>query len=167
MFIGHYGVSLAAARMRPRLSLGVLFVAVQLLDVVFAILVLAGVEKLRVVHRFTAFNPYDLYRMPYSHSLAGAIVWSAIFGGGAFLWLRRRPRIERAAAAAILGGAVFSFISCSMSRCTRGTFRCSVSERARRRSGSASGITRVGDRRRAPPFSAPAERCICGERGRN
>jgi hypothetical protein len=78
MFIGHYGVSLAAKRFAPRASLGALFLAVQLLDVVFAVLVLAGVEKVRIVPGFTKVNPYDLYFMPYSHSLAGAVLWSAL-----------------------------------------------------------------------------------------
>jgi hypothetical protein len=80
MFIGHYGVSLAVKRFTPRTSLGTLFFAVQLLDVLFAIFVLAGVEKLRIVPGFTEYNPYDLYYMPYSHSLAGSLVWSAAAG---------------------------------------------------------------------------------------
>lgn len=108
MFVGHYGVSLAAKRYRPRISLGVLFLAVQFLDVLFAIFVLAGLEKMRIVHGFTAFNPYDLYWMPYSHSLLGAIAWSVLFGAGAFVWMRRAPVRQRAAGAAILGAAVFS-----------------------------------------------------------
>jgi hypothetical protein len=80
MFIGHYGVSFAVKRVSPRTSLGALFFAVQFLDVLFAIFVLAGVEKLRIVPGFTAYNPYDLYFMPYSHSLVGALVWSAAAG---------------------------------------------------------------------------------------
>ena len=73
MFVGHYGVSFAAKKPAPRLSLGALFLAVQLLDILFAIFVLLGVEKLRIVPGFTAFNPYDLYWMPYSHSLLGGV----------------------------------------------------------------------------------------------
>ena len=80
MFIGHYGVSFAAKRFTPRTSLGTVFLAVQLLDVLFAIFVLAGVEKLRIVPGFTEYNPYDLYYMPYSHSLAGSLGWSAAAG---------------------------------------------------------------------------------------
>src|SRR5436190_16588070 len=80
MFIGHYGVSFAAKRFTPRTSLGTLFLAVQLLDVLFAIFVLAGVERLRIVPGFTQYNPYDLYYMPYSHSLVGAFGWSAAAG---------------------------------------------------------------------------------------
>jgi hypothetical protein len=80
MFIGHYGVSFAVKRAVPRTSLGTLFLAVQLLDVLFAVFVFAGVEKLRVVPGFTEYNAYDLYYMPYSHSLVGALGWSVIAG---------------------------------------------------------------------------------------
>jgi hypothetical protein len=80
MFIGHYGVSFAAKRFTPRTSLGILFLAVQFLDVLFAIFVFAGVEKLRIVPGFTEYNAYDLYYMPYSHSLAGSLAWSVAAG---------------------------------------------------------------------------------------
>jgi hypothetical protein len=80
MFIGHYGVSFAVKRFAPRTSLGVLFLAVQLLDVLFVTFVLAGVEHLRVVPGFTEYNAYDLYYMPYTHSLVGALGWSILTG---------------------------------------------------------------------------------------
>jgi hypothetical protein len=104
MFIGHYGVSLAAKRFAPRASLGALFLAVQALDIVFAVLVLAGVEKLRIVPGFTKVTPYDLYFMPYSHSLAGAVLWSAL-GALAYVVLAGRatrdPKARVATALAI------------------------------------------------------------------
>ena len=108
MFIGHYGVSLAAKRASPVLSLGLLFLAVQLLDVLFSIFVLAGIEKMNIVHGFTAYNPYELYWMPYTHSLVGALVWSAL--AAAVLWIARNrlPSRDRRIAALVLGGAVFS-----------------------------------------------------------
>ena len=108
MFIGHYGVSLAAKRYNPRIPLGVLFLAVQLLDVLFAIFVLLGIEKLKIVPGFTAYNPYDLYWMPYSHSLVGALGWSIAAAGVCLLAARRLPRGARAGAAAVVGAAVFS-----------------------------------------------------------
>ena len=103
MFVGHYGVSFALKRLEPRLSLGLLFLAVQALDVLFSGFVLAGVEKMRIVPGFTAYNPYDLYFMPYSHSLVGAAAWS-LLALGAFLALGRRQR----SAAALVAAAVFS-----------------------------------------------------------
>src|SRR5437764_3121922 len=101
MFVGHYGVSFAAKRVTPRTSLGTLFLAVQLLDVLFAIFVFAGIEKLRIVPGFTEYNAYDLYYMPYSHSLAGSLAWSA--AAGALAWWLGHPR-----AAPWIAAAVFS-----------------------------------------------------------
>ena len=108
MFIGHYGVSLAAKRANPGLPLAVLFVAVQLLDVLFSVFILLGVEKMNIVHGFTAFNPYDLYWMPYSHSVVGALVWSALATGVCWTAARRFPARQRSIASLVLGAAVFS-----------------------------------------------------------
>lgn len=81
MFVGHYGVSFAAKPAAARVPLWVWFIAVQWLDVVWSVLVLAGVEKLRIVPGFTEANALDLYYMPYSHSLPGSLVLSLAFGG--------------------------------------------------------------------------------------
>ncbi|MGO8999156.1 MAG: hypothetical protein ACLQVI_38005 [Polyangiaceae bacterium] len=109
MFIGHYGVALAAKRVAPRTPLGALFVAVQLLDVVFALLVLAGIEKLRIVPGFTRVTPYDLYFMPYSHSLAGAVLWSALGAlGFGLIATGVREKKARVTAALVFGVAVLS-----------------------------------------------------------
>ena len=108
MFIGHYGASLAAKRLSPYLSLGVLFLAVQFLDVLFSVFVLLGIEKMAIVHGFTAYNPYDLYWMPYSHSLVGALAWSVLAAGIYWLAARRFPSRDRRIAAGVLGAAVFS-----------------------------------------------------------
>src|SRR6185295_5757070 len=108
MFIGHYGVSFAAKRLRPRVSLAVLFLAVQLLDVLFAIFVLAGIEKMRIEPGFTAYNPYDLYWMPYTHSLAGALAWSVLAAAVCRAAARRLAPRERLVASLVLGAAVFS-----------------------------------------------------------
>jgi len=108
MFIGHYGASLVAKRFRPELPLGVLFVAAQFLDFIFCTLVLGGVEKLRIVPGFTAVNPYDLYFMPYSHSLAGAALASVLFGAVSLAWLRKVPMPARSISAAVLAAVAFS-----------------------------------------------------------
>lgn len=81
MFVGHYSVGLAARRGSIQLPLWVWFVAVQWLDFVFMALVLLGVEKMRLTPGFTETNELDLYFMPYSHSLVGAVVISVVFAG--------------------------------------------------------------------------------------
>lgn len=80
MFIGHYGVSFAAKPMAPQVPLWVWFIATQWLDVVWSILVLLDVERMRVVPGFTEANAYDLYYMPYTHGLPGSIVLSIVLG---------------------------------------------------------------------------------------
>jgi hypothetical protein len=80
MFVGHYGVSFAARRMRVHLPLWVWFIAVQWLDIVWSALVLLGIEKLRIVPGFTEANALDLFYMPYTHGLPGSIVLSVVFG---------------------------------------------------------------------------------------
>jgi hypothetical protein len=81
MFVGHYGVSYAAKAQMPRVPLWVWFIAVQWLDVVWSLLVILDVEKMRIVPGYTEANAYDLYYMPYTHSLPGAIVLSLVLGG--------------------------------------------------------------------------------------
>jgi hypothetical protein len=108
MFVGHYGVSFAGKKPAPRLSLGALFLAVQLLDILFALFVLLGIEKFRIVPGFTRFNPYDLYWMPYSHSLLAALIWSSATTLVALVALRRLRSRDRRTAAGVLGIAVFS-----------------------------------------------------------
>jgi hypothetical protein len=77
MFVGHYGVSLAAKRVDARLPLGWLFLAVQLPDIVWAVLFLLGVEKARIVPAHeTAVMAVDLYYIPYSHSLLATLLWA-------------------------------------------------------------------------------------------
>lgn len=80
MFIGHYGPSFLAKRAEHAIPLWLLFVAVQLLDVLWALFVLLGIEKVRIVPGFTETNALDLYYMPYTHSLAGALAWSVVAG---------------------------------------------------------------------------------------
>jgi len=104
MFVGHYGVSFAAEKAEPSNPLWVLFIAVQLLDVLWAPFVLLGIEKVRIVPGITASNPLDLYYMPYTHSLLAAIGWSI----AAFLVYRLAVRNAPSRAAAIVGVAVFS-----------------------------------------------------------
>lgn len=80
MFVGHYGISCAAVCAQRRVPLWVWFIAVQWMDIVWAVLVLLGVEKLRIVPGFTQANALDLYYMPYTHGLPGSIVLSLVFG---------------------------------------------------------------------------------------
>jgi hypothetical protein len=101
MFVGHYGVSFAARGVGGRVQLWVWFIATQWLDVVWSILVLLGIEKLRIVPGFTQANALDLYYMPYTHGLPGSIVVSLAFGAiVAWFAAENRTRIGLLVAAA-------------------------------------------------------------------
>ena len=104
MFVGHYGVSYVAKRIDDSIPLWVLFVAVQLVDILWAPLVLLGVEKVRIVPGFTATNPLDLYYMPYTHSLVAALLWSAV----AVVSYRLLARRSGLGGSLLVGLAVFS-----------------------------------------------------------
>jgi hypothetical protein len=104
MFVGHYGVSLTAKAAKNSIPLWVLFVAVQLLDVCWSFFVLLGIEKVRIVPGITATNPLDLYYMPYTHGLIGALLWS-IAAGVAYKIFRKADGWPPAA---LVGTAVFS-----------------------------------------------------------
>ncbi|HLW52062.1 MAG TPA: hypothetical protein VKW06_04390 [Candidatus Angelobacter sp.] len=106
MFVGHYGPSFAAKALDKdqRVPLWILFLAVQFVDVLWAIFVLLGVEKVRIVPGITASSPLDLYYMPYTHSLIGALGWSAL----AFVACQLIPRLRGPRSGWLVGGAVFS-----------------------------------------------------------
>ena len=105
MFVGHYSVAFAARTERNKIPLWVLFVAVQLLDLLWAPFVFLGHEKVRIALGITATRPLDLYYMPYTHSLVGALVWSAL---AAFVYKLVRGAKASSCAALIVALAVFS-----------------------------------------------------------
>ena len=80
MFLGHYGVSCAARRLGKGPPPWVWFITGQWMDIVWSVLVLLGMEKLRIVPGFTEANAYDLFYMPYTHGLPGSIVLSFVLG---------------------------------------------------------------------------------------
>ena len=88
MFIGHYAVGFAAKRVEPRLSLGVLLAAPQLVDLVWPVFVLAGVEHVEVAPGNTAFTPLSFTYYPWSHSLVMCIAWAAAFAALVFARMR-------------------------------------------------------------------------------
>ena len=69
MFIGHFALGFAAKRVAPRVSLPVLFLAAQLADVIWPVLLLSGLETVRIAPGITVVTPLDFISYPYSHSL--------------------------------------------------------------------------------------------------
>ena len=75
MFIGHAALGFAAKPAAPRASLAWLLVAPWLLDILWPIFLLLGIERVSIVPGATAFTPLDFSWYPWSHSLAMSVVW--------------------------------------------------------------------------------------------
>jgi hypothetical protein len=110
MFVGHFATAYAAKRLVPRVSLGTLFAAAQLPDLVWPWLLLAGVEDATIAPGDTAFTPLRFDRYPLSHSLLTVAAWGAAFGAVHF-WRRRRSRDALVLAALAVGHWVLDFVS--------------------------------------------------------
>ena len=82
MLVGHLGAGLAAKAVAPRIGLGTLFASALLLDIVLWLFVILHLEGASVPGDF-ATRHMLAFSFPWSHSLLGALLWSA---AGAFLW---------------------------------------------------------------------------------
>ena len=111
MFIGHYAVAFAAKRAAPAISLGTLFLAVQLADLVWPALVLAGVERFEIRPGITAFTPLDFVHYPWSHSLVAMLAWGVALGVGYVLVRKARWRDAVLLAALVVSHWVLDFVS--------------------------------------------------------
>lgn len=67
MFIGHDACSFAAKRVAPRMSLGWLIAAPNLLDLLWPLFLLLGIEHVRIQQGPTPFLNLDFYDYPWSH----------------------------------------------------------------------------------------------------
>ena len=77
MFIGHFAVSFAAKPIAPSVSLGTLFLAAQLADLLWPNLVLLGLESFTISPGATVVTPLEFVSYPYSHSLLALTFWGA------------------------------------------------------------------------------------------
>ncbi len=82
MFIGHYALGLATKRLAPRTSLGTLFVAPQLADLLWPVFLLTGWERAHIVPGPNPFLRLSFDAFPISHSLLTLCAW-----GAAYAWL--------------------------------------------------------------------------------
>src|SRR5688500_398942 len=81
MFIGHFAAAMAAKRVAPGVSLGWLVAAAQLPDLLWPVLLLAGVERARIAPGDPAFTPLAFDHYPWSHSLLMVALWGALLAG--------------------------------------------------------------------------------------
>jgi membrane-bound metal-dependent hydrolase YbcI (DUF457 family) len=72
-------VALAAKRLAPQTCLGWLLAAAVGVDLVWPILLLFGLEHVRIVPGLMPANPLDFYDYPITHSLVGGLGWAVLF----------------------------------------------------------------------------------------
>ena len=80
MFIGHFGVGLAAKKIDKKPSLGTLFMASQFIDLLWPVFLLFGIEKVKIDPGNTALTPLNFIYYPFSHSFFAVLIWSVLFG---------------------------------------------------------------------------------------
>jgi hypothetical protein len=90
MFIGHFAVGLLAKKNQQLPSLAMLFIAVQLLDLIWPVLVLLGIESLSIDPGNTKLTHLNFEFYPYSHSLFMAVGWSLLFGLCYYLFTKNK-----------------------------------------------------------------------------
>jgi len=102
MFIGHFAVAFAAKRAAPRVSLGTLFIACELVDLLWPAFLLLGFESVAIHPGDTAFTPLEFISYPWTHSLLMCALW-ALAMALAYFFIRKD-----ASAAAVVGAVVLS-----------------------------------------------------------
>ena len=88
MFIGHFGLSFAAKKAAPQVSLGTLFIATQFVDILWPFLLVFGVERVAITPGYTEMNAFEFLHYPYTHSLLMGLVWGAVVGLAYWLFKR-------------------------------------------------------------------------------
>lgn len=78
MLIGHYALAFGAKRLAPEVSLGILFLACQLADLLWPTFLMLGLERVEIDPGNTLVTPLNFVSYPYSHSLVMLLVWSAL-----------------------------------------------------------------------------------------
>jgi hypothetical protein len=80
MFLGHFAVALTAKKATPKTSLGTRVLSAQFADMLWPVLLLLGIEQVRIVPGLLPVTPLDFTSYPISHSLVAQIGWGALLG---------------------------------------------------------------------------------------
>jgi hypothetical protein len=79
MFLGHYAVGFASKKFAPRTSLGALMAAPILLDLLWPIFLLMGLESVSIEAAKNPFLRLHFDSYPISHGLVAVIAWATLF----------------------------------------------------------------------------------------
>jgi membrane-bound metal-dependent hydrolase YbcI (DUF457 family) len=79
MFVGHLAVALTGKTASRGTPLVWFIAAANLVDLIWPLLLLAGIERVRIDPGNTAFTPLAFEWYPWTHSLLMGIVWAVVF----------------------------------------------------------------------------------------
>jgi hypothetical protein len=102
MGVGHLAASFAVRTRLPRVPFFFLLAAGCLLDLLWGLAILSGIEHARIDTDTGSAVPLVLESVPYTHSLVASLFWGAVVSLAWWLW--RRDRV----AAVVLGALVTS-----------------------------------------------------------
>jgi hypothetical protein len=105
MFVGHVAVALAGKKLAPTTSLAWFVLAANLVDLIWPVLLIAGVEQVRVAPGATAFTPLVFESYPWTHSLLSACLWGAALAG-----IARAAGVARGALPIIVAAVVSHWV---------------------------------------------------------
>jgi hypothetical protein len=110
VFVGHLGLALAAKRAAPRASLGTLVAATSFVDLVWPLLLVAGVERVRIEPGPNPFLVLDFESYPVSHAAVTVLFWAVAFGA-VVLWRTGHRRSALVTAALVASHWVLDAVS--------------------------------------------------------
>ena len=110
MFLGHFALGLGLKRADPRVSLATSFLAAQLADTLWPVLVLIGVEHVAIAPGDTKVTPLRFESYPWSHSLLTLSIMAAVFAALHYAF-RRRCRTALLLGALVISHWFLDFIS--------------------------------------------------------
>jgi len=110
MFIGHYALGLAAKRIAPRTSLGTLFLAPSLADLLWPVFLLLGWERVRVTGGANPFLTLTFDAYPISHSLLTLIGWGILLAV-LYRWRSGDARAATVVALLVVSHWVLDFVT--------------------------------------------------------
>ena len=102
MFVGHLAVALGAKKVDPDVPLSATVAAAFGIDLLWPVLLLAGLETVRIAPGDTAFTQLAFDSYPWSHSLLLVVIWGALAAAAG------RALFGTSRAGLLLGGLVVS-----------------------------------------------------------
>lgn len=110
MLVGHISVGLIGKRLAPETSLGTLVLAALAADLLWCLLLLAGVERVELQPGATTQAALAAIAIPYSHGLLPDVLWAGLFAAVYFV-VRRYPRGAWVLLAAVLSHWLLDVVS--------------------------------------------------------